>query len=271
MKFISTIFMLGLLQCSMFAQPTNGLIAYWNFDEGSGTLLQDSQNSNDGTIVGASWVPGVRGSALSFDGNDYVTIPDDASLRPGLMTLAAWVKTSQSSSVVFIGKNNWNLSAGEQYVLSMLSNQGNLSFKRNGNCVVNAGWTYTATTTSINDGNWHHLAGTWDGTEARIYLDGTLSATQNHPAGLIDNCTGGTLDFGRWYNLFPFYLIGEMDEVYLYDRALSASEVRQLANPQNNASVPTLSTWGLIVLGLMLACSGAVLIRRNQRRPGFSS
>lgn len=54
------------------------LVAFWRFDEGSGTTVYDSSgNENDGTIYGAKWVDGVSGKAVSFDGKDYIEIPDN--------------------------------------------------------------------------------------------------------------------------------------------------------------------------------------------------
>jgi len=71
------------------------MVAYWRFDEGEGTILQDSANGNDGTICGASWTDGIVGTGLDFDGiDDYVNAgnsPDLTSLTPAGMTIEAWV------------------------------------------------------------------------------------------------------------------------------------------------------------------------------------
>src|SRR3989344_4445776 len=78
---------IGLLPAPAHAvAPTNGLIGYWNFDEGSGTIAEDSSgNGNTGTLVnGSTWTTGKVGSgAVSFDGvNDEVTMPHNSSLIP---------------------------------------------------------------------------------------------------------------------------------------------------------------------------------------------
>jgi len=71
----------------------DGLVAEWHFDEGSGSVLEDSSgNGNDGVIYGATWVEGKYGKALSFDGvDDYVDFGNDASLNVECITLEAWV------------------------------------------------------------------------------------------------------------------------------------------------------------------------------------
>jgi len=68
-------------------------ISHWNFDEGSGNVLYDTVRDNDGTINGATFAPGINGTALYFDGTDSVIVPDDDSLDvTGSLTLSAWVK-----------------------------------------------------------------------------------------------------------------------------------------------------------------------------------
>ena len=74
---------------------TRGLVAYWKFDEGQGTVARDSAGANDGEIQGgAKWAKVIRGGALSFDGvDDFVRVPNDPSINfAGDISLAAWVK-----------------------------------------------------------------------------------------------------------------------------------------------------------------------------------
>ena len=110
------------------AQSTNGPIALWAFDEGSGTTaLDSSSNNNVGTIIGAAYVPGWSNTALSFKGsNNFVFAPDAQSggtTGSGLdmgtrdWTVAAWVNTTASGMVAtkmgFVGGSNpdgWGLS-----------------------------------------------------------------------------------------------------------------------------------------------------------------
>ena len=91
---ISLVLMIALLQISLVTDSFASLVAYWNFNEGSGTKLNDvSCNGHDGTIHGAAWVIGKYGTALFFDGkNDYVTIPDSNSFNSSdEITVEFWV------------------------------------------------------------------------------------------------------------------------------------------------------------------------------------
>ena len=87
--------MLGLLVlCGSVWAQDSGLIAYWEFDEGGGTIAYDSAGDNNGTIYGAVWTTGQIDGALSFDGvDDYVDVSDSASLDiTAEITIGAWVK-----------------------------------------------------------------------------------------------------------------------------------------------------------------------------------
>ena len=83
------------------ARIDSGLVGYWSFDEGNGTVAYDSSGSgNNGTIQGASWTEGVLGSALYFDGtDDYVEVAHDDRQDPGEeLSLAAWVKLDDANN-----------------------------------------------------------------------------------------------------------------------------------------------------------------------------
>ena len=100
--------LITLVSISTFAASSSpaALVAAYNFDEASGTILNDySGNANNGTISGATWATGHDGGALSFDGaDDWVTIADSASLDLTTgMTLEAWVNpTVQSSLATYV-------------------------------------------------------------------------------------------------------------------------------------------------------------------------
>ena len=145
------------------------------------------------------------------------------------------------------------------------------ALKRNSGCAIAAGWYGVTGPTRVDDGQWHHIAGTYDGTTMHMYVDGVLQASNSAlPAGPIDNCPGGTLRFGLWWQNFPDRWVGDMDEMYIYNRALTPTEVTQLFNAPNANIVPTLSEWGLIIFALLILCIGGVALRRRATRPAIS-
>ena len=258
------------------AQAPTGAVGIWHMDENSGTTTGDaSGNGNNGTLFGTAWTTGVSGSGsgLSFNGSAHFEVPDAASLRPGNITVAGWIRSSTvSGNQVAVGKSNFSNATNEQYVLYLESNgTPGFGIKRNSGCAIAAGWNAVIGPNRVDDGQWHHIAGTYDGSTMHMYVDGVLQASNNSvPPGPIDNCAGGTLRFGLWWQSFPDRWVGDMDEMYIYDRALTQTEVTQLFNAPHANVVPTLSEWGLIIFALLSLCIGGVALRQRSTRMAIS-
>jgi len=201
------------------AAPPPGLVGAWSFNAGSGTTAADaSGRGNHGTLNGATWTQsGQLGSALLFDGvNDRVDIPDSPSLGLAAgMTLEAWVRptttTGWRSVLVKERPGGW--------VYSLYSSDaGNrpssyLRLKSDVGLVGPA---------ALPVGTWSHVATTYDGTTHRLYLNGTQVASVNR-SGKIGTSPkplriGGNSVFGEWFS-------GAIDEVRIYNRALTAAEI----------------------------------------------
>ncbi len=203
-------------------------VSHWKFDEGSGTTAYDSAGNNDGTIFGATWTTGQIGSALSFDGiNNYVDVgdPGDGSLDFGTadFTLSAWFKTSISAPGFFVCKRAKGYYAGYDFYIQQ---EGRI-FAR-----IADGWSVpdARTTEGFNDGLWHHAAAVYDRDGViRIYVDGVSKATSGSIKwiGNVNNSEPFTIgdrnDPGHHY-----YFDGTIDDVRIYDRALSAEEIEEL-------------------------------------------
>ena len=204
------------------------LLAYWKFDEASGTTASDS-SGNGYTVTlnnGTAWANGKFGKALSFDG-----INDDAStaLTPGNAgTISVWFKptnTINSSSggdlaLIATGRNgfvfNWEGPVGVSCNNGADTNIGSLDLPITpspGNYSV--GCTLTTTWTA---GQWYFVVATWDGSRQRLYVNGVLQdeVAQTQTGGW------GAIDIG--VGTFK----GAIDEVRVYNRALSAAEISQL-------------------------------------------
>lgn len=201
----------------------NDLQAHWTLDEGSGSTAGDiSGNGNDGTLEGGpTWTPnGLIGGALDFDGtNDRVevtTIPQAWSA----ITVAAWVKndTGADSTTNDIA-SRWNFPSSRSWVLTHHRNN-QYFWEVHGKGAISGGSVST---------EWTHVAGTYDqftGT-MRLYVNGTQVATQTGLSGSLPTTTsdvfiGGQQDGRNYFD-------GRIDDVRLYDRALTVGEIATLA------------------------------------------
>lgn len=230
--------------------PANGLVGYWPFN---GNAYDESGNGLNGTVTGAALTTdrfGNANSAYYFDGTGkYIQVPDNALLRPGTITISLWVN---SSNVVphnqnILSKQNLANATGEQYAINLQANSNHnyplFSIKKNSNgCQAGVGWQtcYYATVSSIN--TWHHIVGTYSGDTMKVYHDNVVSVFCL-VSGPIDNCLGGNLNIGRSAAQFTDYFMGSIDDVRIYNRALSAAEVAQLYNESTCSPAPTGRPW----------------------------
>ena len=167
--------------------PPNGLVAAYRFGEGVGTTTADaSANGNAGTLVnGPAWTTGGKyGGAINFDGsNDSVRVADSASLDLGRTgTVEAWVKLdtiNRWQSV--LAKGSANSDASHNYGLELSSSNRWICILGNGTSYITLQSASTATSN-----RYYHVACVWDGTTARLYVDGALSVSSSQlvtPAG----------------------------------------------------------------------------------------
>jgi glucose/arabinose dehydrogenase len=204
-----------------FTQSTTpvGLVAAYGLNEAQGTAVADaSGRSNGGTVSGATWTTaGKFGAALSFDGsNDWVTVADAASLDVTRMTLEAWVRpTAMGGSwrtLVFKEQPG-----GMVYALYATQGSGVPAGQ------VNIGGERTATGPALPVNTWSHLAATFDGSALRLYVNGALSST-SAVAGSIPASTGVLRMGGN--GVWAEWFAGQLDEVRVYDRALTQAEIQ---------------------------------------------
>jgi hypothetical protein len=202
-----------------------------NFDEASGNAVDSSPSGLVGTVSGAVRVAGLRGNALSFDGvNDSVTIPDAAALDLTTgMTLAAWVNTgTRDGWETIILKEAVGTYAYALYAQDGGPVQGG-SVEPSGNVSVAGRAETLLGNGAISGGVWVHLATTYDGTTQRVFVNG-VEVSNAAVTGAIDTSAGalriGGNDVwtGEYYN-------GLIDEVRIYDRALTAAEINAIRNP----------------------------------------
>jgi len=202
------------------AQQPSGLVAYYGFDEGSGTSVTDGSGSgNGGTISGATWTPiGRYGSALSFDGsNDIVSVPDAASLDlTTALTLEAWVYPTA-------------LSGWRTVLQKDVPGELSYSLYAHDNVPRPAGYVRVGTASQSVAGAaalplnaWTHLAFTYDGATLRLYQNGEQVGSRALTGAITTSSLpltiGGNAAWGE-------HFAGRIDEVRLYNRALTAAEI----------------------------------------------
>ena len=232
------------------APVTGSPVGWWKFDEGFGTITDDSStNNNDGTLIGVPvWTSGYFGNALRFDGlNDYVLCAQRAGSAPGTypselmpatFTASCWTKLDSFeyfSSFITNGIDSANDECGFfLYNYGWVDENGNdfgLAIR------TNTGMYYIETPSIYSTGTWYHLAATYDGQNVRIYLDGFLAAGPAYVGGPIRwiSAESGNypLNFviGAWKDPgYQLWVDGIIDDVRLYDYPLSQTEILTLAD-----------------------------------------
>jgi len=202
------------------AAATNGLVSWW---KGEG-------NANDawGAHHGAVPPPKVfgfgagRSGAAFFPKGGIAKIPDSETLRPANVTVSTWVKSVVPGTFKYILSKS-QTAGGVSYAF-YTGNGGGARF------FVNLGAAGLPLSPSIApedlwDGTWHMIAGTYDGSTVRAYLDGLEVGAGAEGVGAIDYSSPTELVFGAYTTAGDYSFVGEIDEIRLYDRALTAEEI----------------------------------------------
>jgi PKD repeat protein len=201
-----------------------GLVAAYNFDQGSGTTLTDvSGNGNHGTIANATWsAAGKYGGALSFNGtNSWVTINDAASLNLSSgMTLEAWIKPSSLSGWrdVLLKERPGDLSYG--LYASDPTASGNPA---NASISTSAGSPTAEGSTGLPLNAWSFLAATYNGSTLNMYVNGTLVSSTPMSGNILE--TNGVLRIGG-DSVWGEYFQGLIDNVRIYNVALTQAALQ---------------------------------------------
>jgi len=225
----------GTTGCAL-AGLTSGLVGYWRFDDGTGSRIarDSSENANDGVLAyldpAAVWIGGRAMGGLAVEGGGFVGVNPSPSIDSitDQVTIAGWGYLEGTiTDYATIASRETGTTIDQHYHISI-----------NSRGEVPALWLNTETDTMLLQGptpvmrqTWIHIAGTYDGTTAHLYVDGQPVATQPLTGRFVPDTTpiilGGNGNGAGDTNVterFP----GRIDEVMLYRRVLSAAEIMQL-------------------------------------------
>ena len=232
------LFFFSFLLCGspLFAQtmlpayvPPVGLVGWWPF---TGNAGDSSGKGNHGTPNTAVLVPDrfcVANAAYAFGGDSsYIEVHDTTSLQLRLLTMSVWVKPDvfgRRQQLIYKGRKTD--AAGEGYYLQTAGEAG---VKISSGCQPNVGWRLSYfNPQGLPAGAWTHLCSTYDGIYIRNYVNGEQSDA-NPINGQIDLCPGANLRFGYGQDFYPGPrpFRGSLDEIGLWNRALTPAEVKAL-------------------------------------------
>ncbi|MBN2131799.1 MAG: hypothetical protein JW741_20025 [Sedimentisphaerales bacterium] len=220
------LFLLAATTVVEAAQPN--LVGWWKLDEGTGAVARDSSgNGNTGTIFGlAQWGPGQRDGALMFDGShNYVLVDPLFGLAGESLTGLAWIRGDARGRVIASqrGGESWLVAdPGSGFLMTPVGRRG-LWPERLSSGIP------------IDDGGWHHVALTWDGTTLTLYENAVLRAFSNpdtiavSAGALVIGAAGGLQTDTLWS--------GAMDDVRIYDRSLTQDEIGEAMEGASNLSL----------------------------------
>jgi hypothetical protein len=234
----------------------NELVGHWTFDDGSGTTVNDfSGNNHHGTLMSGAntWGGGLptwttdrygnENGALMFNQGAYVSIPNNAALSPGNISISLWINAAEVlENNRFMGLHSWNgykfqLQSANKVFFTIASTDG--IYDRD-----------TDPPLELNE--WYHIAVTFGGGNTIFYIDGSQTQIWDNTPGTAVSVSGNALVFGRDTDVYaptadnydndqiiPLdwggYFHGSMDDVRIYRTVLSASQVQsiyELERPQ---------------------------------------
>jgi hypothetical protein len=203
---------------------------YFKFDEGSGGSVADSSgNGNTGTLNGVTWAEGKSGYAGQFDGASDVTAADAPELNPAnAVTVAAWIYINsfhETLTTRIVAKTKGTALSDRAYDLAL--NTSAYKSLRFGS----SGLDLSTPDNSLSVNRWYYVVGVFDSATdfLGIYINGELAAYRTNPYTMV-NTTGYVVRIGNFGASTPRYFAGRIDEVQIYDVALTAAEVKNLYN-----------------------------------------
>lgn len=220
------IFIVAFAILVFYPRGMPGQIGWWKLNASSGTVARDSTHfllGNNGKLVrGPKWVQGRNGNALRFNGNQYVKLGNIFQGSYDQISIACWIKHPSSQWQALVERNVWDNPDG--IGLWVDYNTTSATFGHYSLAEIKS-------VANVQDNEWHHLVGTMakspDGYIYSIYVDGQLDNSMTNSTGLTAT-TGSWAIGARYDGSWPYQ--GLIQDVRIFDRALTPADVRQIYN-----------------------------------------
>jgi RHS repeat-associated protein len=220
-------------EASLTPAPTSGLIAHWKFDENTGTTTADSSgNGHTGTLAnGPAWTTGQTNAALSFDGSNDQILNNGADVTNNF-TISFWAQPTTTHQIDSESTSGFGGTSGQRYMLwPFWNNNGHagagVSVGSNGVSVYEHADNYMPALLVYSGSlsGWTHVTVVYENKQPKLYLNGTLVRT-----GLTSPMSFVHLNPAEIGGDVYGYYAGKLDELRIYNRALSPTEVATLPN-----------------------------------------
>ncbi len=205
----------------------DGLVLYFPLDKADRTVKDESGEGNDGRKISGSFThEGMFGGSYSVEGRDFILVPNSPSLCPRQVTLSAWVKPSvdvEGDYKMILAKERHGSPAGYWIGYGDTQSGRRFNFKI---MSMSGGYMTVETDKVLKKGRWYHVVGTYDGRTQKLYIDGALEGSAKRSSQLTYDAEPVHIGTGSdglhgWTGL--------IDDVRIYNRALSEAEIRQLS------------------------------------------
>jgi hypothetical protein len=202
------------------------VVAAWLFEEGAGAIAVDSSNNgNDGAIEGgAGWANGMFGTALDFDGtDDQIIVPDSPSLELENITMAAWINLRSYLDDQRLISQEVD---GDPYSTYSLMISGDSDTNLEFRISLDNSRKRIPSNDEIPLDQWVHVAATYDGTNAVIYINGEIDKTEPQAGVLLNNDNPVYIGGSQFW--VPRFIDGLMDDAALFNVALTQDDIKNL-------------------------------------------
>ncbi|VVB76229.1 Concanavalin A-like lectin/glucanases superfamily protein [uncultured archaeon] len=201
---------------------SSGLVALWHFNN---SAADASANLNDATMQGGSYDTGLWGTnAASLNGSsDYIEVPNNVMNNVSAGTISAWVNLNDVSEETIFSREHYGVDSMAIFAVGV-GCVGSASGKICFHSINNQGEVLSSSAISAN--GWHNVVVAFDTSSASIYIDGALDSTASGNFSITDDA-GGVPLIGAWAS-YGRYFNGKIDEFAVWNRKLSADEVKSL-------------------------------------------